>query len=80
MIIDYTVYYEDGTSGVISCEKPPGAHPTSIKAILHAIAESEKTGKVVHRIGRTTYFRGVLIDRDMATRKDIFNHWSLKTI
>ena len=48
-----TVYYTDGSSGVIECENSPGAHPDSMMALLEGLLTAEKTGKTVARIGRS---------------------------
>ncbi len=72
MKIDWTVYYEDGSSGVVGCEKPPGAHPESLAAVMPAIHNAERTGKVVRTIGRSVLVRGHLIDRNMVARQDAF--------
>lgn len=42
----------DGTSGTIEFEKPPGAHPDSIMALLEGLLAAERTGRIVARIGR----------------------------
>jgi len=52
MKMTLSVYYTDGTSGMIEFEKPPGAHPDSMAAVLEGLLTAEKTGKIVARIGR----------------------------
>lgn len=71
MVIDWTVYFEDGTSSMISCEKSAGAHPDSIAAVVAAIREAESTGNTVSRIGRSTIIGGVPIDLDTTTREQV---------
>lgn len=77
MKISYTVYfngwgYEDlETSGVVEIEKPPGAHPDSYCALLAAVKEAERTGKIVDRIGRTVIVNGIPIDMVMKTKSEL---------
>src|SRR3989344_6926040 len=47
MKIEMTVFYEDGTSGVIEFEKPAGAHPDSISALTEGVRVAEGCGKRV---------------------------------
>lgn len=68
MKIKYTVYYKDGSSGIVEIEKPPGAHPDSMMALKVGIKEAEFTGKTVDRIGRTRIAFGKFIDLDFVDR------------
>jgi len=52
MKIKMSVYYTDGSNNVIEFEKPPGAHPDSIRAIYEGLLMAEGTGKSVVKIGR----------------------------
>lgn len=72
MKIDYTVYFEDGSSKIVNCEKPAGAHPTSIMAMRAGVTEAEKTGKRVKTIARTKTFLGNLVDVDSTPRHELF--------
>lgn len=53
MKLNLTVFYTDGTSGIIEIEKPPGAHPESNMTMQAGVQEAEKGGKVVAKIGRS---------------------------
>lgn len=53
MKVKLTVYYEDGTDGVIEIEKPAGAHPDSVMTAATGLIKAEKTGKRVAKIGRS---------------------------
>ncbi len=53
MHVQLTVLYEDGTSGIVVIENPPGAHPDSVLTAITGLVEAEKSGKRVARIGRS---------------------------
>ena len=53
MKVKLTVFYTDGSSGVIEIDKPPGAHPDSPLTAARGILVAERTGKRVARIGRS---------------------------
>ena len=76
MEVTYTVYFSDGSSGIVTCEKPAGAHPDSPKALLAGITNAEITGKFVARIGRSMHVRGVLLDNTLETRDDVLRTYN----
>ena len=53
MKVRYTVYWEDGSSGIIEIEKPAGSHPDSISALAEGVRAAESCGKRVAKIGRS---------------------------
>jgi hypothetical protein len=55
------VSYTDGTSEMLEFEKPPGAHPESMKAVLTGLLIAERSGKTVATIGRESVTRGNLL-------------------
>lgn len=65
MKLTRTVYFTDGTSGIVEFEKPPGAHPDSVLTAVTGINEAEKTGK-------TVIVGGLPIDTEEATRDQVF--------
>lgn len=77
MEVQYTTYFEDGTSGITKLEKPPGAHPDSLLALIEGLLVAEKTGKKVLRIGRSKVNalsvapNPLVIDDDLRTREQI---------
>jgi hypothetical protein len=73
MQVTYTAYYTDGTSGTVTCEKPPGAHPDSFKALQAGIVEAERLGKTVAKLGRSRLAFGVILDGDLPTREQIMD-------
>lgn len=74
MRLALTVYYDDGSSGIVEIEKPAGAQPDSILAIVEGLLEAEKGGKTVSRIGRSnvnpfsTPGSALVIDNSLVTR------------
>ncbi len=76
MQISLTVYYTDGTSGICTFEKPPGAHPESTGCAIEGLVVAEtQTGKIVERIGtsRVNPFskapNSLVIDDNLITRE-----------
>ncbi|HSX25108.1 MAG TPA: hypothetical protein VLG69_04035 [Candidatus Andersenbacteria bacterium] len=78
MKVDLTVYYTDGSSGIVTIEKPPGAHPDSIATLFEGVAEAERSGKEVSKIGRSKVnpFSAppgpLVIDDNLVTRAEVF--------
>lgn len=63
MKMSLTVYYQDGSSGIVEFEKPPGAHPESVLAINACLRAARFTGKEPARICNTYGYAGMLMDR-----------------
>lgn len=78
MKLNLTVFYTDGTSGIIEIEKPPGAHPESNMTMQAGVQEAEKGGKVVAKIGRSKINphsvpgKKLVIEDDLVTREQVF--------
>lgn len=56
MIVTFAVYYEDGTSGVVNFEKPPGYHPDSAAVgflAAQVAVTGTNSGKVCVKTSRT---------------------------
>lgn len=77
MKVQFTTYFEDGTSGITEFEKPPGYHPSSIGVMAFGVLEAEKTGKTVARIGiskvnpYSSPGAKLVINEDLLTREEV---------
>lgn len=80
MIVNYTTYFEDGTSDVTAIEKPAGAHPDSVAAVRAAIKEAERAGKRVARIGRSRVAFGKIIDTGVHSRSEWERLWRVSRL
>lgn len=78
MQIEYTVYYVDGSSSIISINKPAGAHPDSPVSLYEGVIQAEKTGKTVEKIGRSQFYRGKILS-DLLDRSYIINNMKRNT-
>ncbi len=78
MQIDYTVYYIDGSSSIVSIDKPAGAHPDSLLSLYDGVVQAEKTGKTVEKIGRGQFFRGKILS-DLLDRSYIIKQMKRNT-
>lgn len=77
MKVKLTVYYEDGSSGIIEIDKPAGAHPDSIVTAAEGLLVAERSGKRVTKIGRSEINpfsklgRPLVIDDHLVTRQQV---------
>ena len=86
MKVQLTVYYEDGSSGIIEIEKPPGAHPDSVMVTAEGLLAAEANGKRVSRIGRSKVNPfskpggPLVIDDQLSTRQSVLEQLSKASI
>ena len=83
MEVQLTVFYQDGSSGIIEFEKPGGAHPESIMVAAEGLLVAEATGKRVARIGwsKVNPFSNpkngpLVIDDNLVARQDVLEQLS----
>ena len=72
MKLKMNVYYTDGTSTIVTFEKPPGAHPMAVQTGYSLLDIAEKTGKSVDRFCRIAIDKnGLPYDYDCETRNHL---------